>query len=304
MNERTKKVLWVAGGFGLLGAIGVLAAVGLDDDDTGGWPPDDDDDDGAGGDGTGGGITGPGDISPGDVGDDDDSPGVITDVDFPPVDDEPPLPPTGPIPPGGGIDLGEWRRKYPTPGALYQVSRGDTGLGTQSEHSIAYRALLSAGFLAARTVGGQSIDESRKFGLDLAARYRGAPQRRIEYWQAIQCSGFNDAAYGTFGFGDKAMPAPSGRAIRLLPSHKDTAAALKAGRPIVRNIDLHSGRELERANKFELLWLPELDLQAIWDNFEIIVTEWNPPFSWRIETIEDLAGVTFGCRGGEITLTP
>lgn len=99
---------------------------------------------------------------------------------------------------------------------------------------------------------------------------------RVKYINAIQCSGWNDALYGTYGYGQNAAPAPTGRAIRLLPQHPNNLRRLRELRKPIRNIRLGTTNDQGKGNalgvdgslrgNFELLWLPAIDIKTLWES--------------------------------------
>ncbi len=210
------------------------------------------------------------------------------------------------------IDVGKFdptvhESSYPTPGRMYQVKKLDIFGGEYSNRSIAYRALLSAAYTAA--VGdGMSDGDAKSFARSIAKN----GSFRVQYIDAITCAGVNDAAYATWGYGDKARPGPQGRAIRLHKYHVNNRARLLAGKGFVRNIQMGSYEnpgdesglpmDAERADAYEYPLMPGLAFDALLAG-EIVVDQWNPPFEWTIEMPDDLVGQTFGCGDGEILLS-
>lgn len=215
--------------------------------------------------------------------------------------------PATPDMPGVSFDPGQHEGSYPTPGKMYQVKKGDIFGGEYSNRSIAYRALLSVAYVAARK-DGMSDDDAKAFARSVAKD----GNKRAQYIDAITCAGINDAAYATWGYGPKARPGPQGRAIRLLKYHARNRDRLIAGNGFVRNIKLgsymspgdESGTPMdpELADEYEYLFLPDLDHERLLAG-EIFVNQWNPPFDWTIDMPEDMVGQVFGCDGGEILLS-
>lgn len=199
-------------------------------------------------------------------------------------------------------------KDYPTPGYFYQVKNGDMFGGELSQKSISYRSLLSAGYQTAIDHGA-SPDGATTFARSVA---QSAANRTI-YTQAIQCVAVNDAAYGTWGYGDDARAAPHGRAVRLMKYHADNRARLVAGKPLLRNIALgdwktpgdRSGLPLEPefAESYEFLLLPRIDLEHLWTTGEVRISGWNPAFEWTVETFAVDLPDSFGCGDGEMNFS-
>ena len=224
------------------------------------------------------------------------------------------------------VDLTPWLNNDPTwplPGTFYQVVSGDIFLGQNpgDAHSIVYSTLLSAAYHAAITVGGATADEAKDFAQHVAF----SDNLRLDYYTLILCSPWNDALYGTYGYGDNigSFDSPMNRAIRLLPSHPDNFARISAGRSPARNISMGdasnpgdgSGKPIKSGERnLELLWLPAINLQILWDSKGLQITtegmEWEdgttklmpPPI------VADLAADrvppgTWGCTGFELVPT-
>lgn len=248
----------------------------------------------------------------------------------------PPKPPTTPAKPGGfkppsepkpppdepdDPSLPEIVVTYPRGGAFYQVLEDDVFLGTDSDHSIAYRYLLSEGYLAA-IESGASPDEATEF----ARRVANDNGHRLSVMHAIQCGGFNDAAYGTYGYtyepgGGPSIPSAHGRAIRLVPQHAPNLDLLEAGDQASRNIRIKTLADKGKGNafgflpgwrSFELLWLPAIDRAKLWASggatldFGVFwndgLSMQNPP-AWVLargigDPAGDLSGSS-GCPGGD-----
>lgn len=246
---------------------------------------------------------------------------------FPPCPDDTELQdgvcdPVGPDP----VDISPWLNDDPTwplPGTFYQVEGGDIFLGENpgDSHSIVYSTLLSAAYHAAKTVGGVSDDEARDFAQSVAFD----EGKRLDYYTLILCSPWNDAVYGTYGYGDPIGPfdSPMNRAIRLLPIHADNFERISAGLAPWRNIQIGnagtpgdgSGGPMDDNHKsFELLWLPAINLEVLWSsNGEAITTEgmtWEdgsnmlmPPPVVAVLGAENVPPGTWGCTGLELIPT-
>lgn len=288
----------------------------------GGQPDDDDDDDDGG---TPGGQEPP--IDP----DEPELPGDVSVVITDPIDWGDPVSPkfpTGEFPwvpwtgPGEEPwDPGQWEHpnNYPTPGTFHQIEYGDIFGGTGSAHNLAWACLYEAAYAAAVEVGGELDDAARAFAKSIA----GKAANRARYRDLIQCSAWNDALYGTWGYSDKSTPGPHGRAIRLLPHHPDNRAAIFSRQSPLRNIRMKKPADKgqgggtaidpEFREGFEYLWLPALNLVALWESREITSQGmvWEdgssmsnpPPEVWAldIDVLEDPGFDTFGCEEGEQT---
>lgn len=179
---------------------------------------------------------------------------------------EPPAPPTGGdgiAPPhrDPGADPGDLIGSEPDASwTLYPVRRGDRFLGTSSTRSIVWRALRSAAARAAKAAG---------LPASVADSIANDAQARIDYLDAIQELWWNDVMWATWGYGGEARPSGHGRAIRLIPTHVDVAAQIRARRTPERTIALgdpgRAGRGDARGDgrSFELLLLPGLDPDAL-----------------------------------------
>jgi len=201
---------------------------------------------------------------------------------------------------------GEW----PEPGQFYQVRGSDN----QSMLRISSRALFQAAYKAAQEVGGLDQQAAIQFAND----FRSNGTRQANFANDIQCESWNDAVYSTYGFGDKAQRAPSGRAMRLLPQHADNLDRLRNGqRPRRRQ---RFGKETDRENgirrtgsgsKHELLYIPGIDLEVLWNEQRVeLGGQWpdgaskaNPP-TWVLDLgVKDLSGtipkgnILRGCLG-------
>lgn len=188
----------------------------------------------------------------------------------------------------GKIELIEDPGNWPTPGLAYQVVSGDFLGGTNSSHSIAYRALLAGGYLA-----GISRGLSPAAAKALAAKVAVNQGNRTAYIMLIEDSPFNLMLYGTNGYKEGvAMPGPSGLALRLLPMHASVRALFKAGTPAPRLIsmvppqDRGKGGGTGSGKHLEYLWLPKLDLAALAtgttpDTTIVPIADgMNPPAKW------------------------
>lgn len=210
-----------------------------------------------------------------------------------------------------GYDLREWENNaYPTPGRFYQVRSGDILGGTNSERSVLYRTLLSAGFMAARMVGGLDVEAARAWALDFAK----SSQDRAVYRGLLLCGRYNDGFFATYGFGEDGLPGPTGRGLRFLAMHPPNRERLRQGLTPMRSIprgqdgDQKSGTAIGTGDDFEYLWLPGLDPEAIWHGTtpddRIRPLEWQedgrttidpPPAIWRRINWQILPPGDWGC---------
>ena len=219
--------------------------------------------------------------------------------------------PDGPNPPFNDIvtpDL-PGTDGWPEPGKFYQVRGNDN----QSMLRIASRALYTGAYQAAKQVGGLSDEDADAF----ADAFRSNATRQANFANDIQCESWNDAVYSTFGFGNKAQEAPSGRAMRLLPQHANNLQRLRnEQRPQRRQRygkdgDQKTNKQSGSGSKHELLYIPGLDLNVLW-NVGVVQLggEWpdgaskaNPP-TWVLDLgVKDLTGtipkgnILRGCEG-------
>lgn len=219
--------------------------------------------------------------------------------------------PTGPAP----VDVTKIENDYPTPWTFYQVKKRDTFYGTSASRSIAYRYLMSAAFLAAKA-NGASDEQARAFAKDIAKTGDGAGQRRAQAADVILCHAGNDMRYGTYRVPANQNPSPSGRTILLLPRYKNNRVAMSKGGPLERTIGLEGGNfhvTDSQHRAYPYLMMPGLDLNALWLQRVVRPADKNWPDGNRsmhdpaaVAELEldvfpgdDLAGVTFGCMGGE-----
>lgn len=157
------------------------------------------------------------------------------------------------------IDLSEYEDPYPTPGMMYQVKKDDILGGTFSTRSIAYRALLSAGYLAGLDVLGLDDEAASQFARELALNN----QARAIYIRMIQCDLYNDFFYGTEGFNPEITSGnPNGRGLRLLAIHADNRARIAAGLAPLRVVDSVTGVG-QSGGEYEYLDMPLLDLDQV-----------------------------------------
>ena len=211
---------------------------------------------------------------------------------------------------------GEW----PEPGKFFQVrSKFSDGKGMNLLR-IASRALNEAAYKAAVEVGGLTPSEAVSFANQFRDKNTpGGPTRVANFANDIQCESWNDALYTTYGFGDKAQKAPSGRAVRLLPQHAPNLQRLKNVQAPQRRQNY--GQKTDQANNkkrsgsgstHELLYIPGIDLDVLWNQNRVEVgggtwpdgtTKANPP-KWILDLgVKDLTGsipkgyILRGCPG-------
>ncbi len=218
------------------------------------------------------------------------------------------------------LDLSDFESptNHPRDGIFHQNMYGEILLGSGSR-SITYRALGSAGYLAAKENGATEA-EALEFGREVSKN----SSRRLEYLNLIQCSPWNDALYTTWGYGDVAWPPGGhGRALRLLKFHPDNRQRIIDRLPPMRNIRLgdpswrtkdpprRAGPEwTEAAKAFEYLWLPKLDYTALFNDLHVTLdpTPWEgaddnmsskifpPPLVSNLDAMNVPSGL-WGCPG-------
>jgi hypothetical protein len=237
------------------------------------------------------------------------------------VPTKPDLAPTPPPSPQAPIDLDPWLNEdpyWPMPETFYEIEVGDRFLGenTDSSHGIVYSVLLSAAYAAAIEVGGVGPSAAQQFALSVATNVNA----RLDYLDLIYCSPWNDSLYGTYGYDVDligSFDSPAGRSIRLLPVHYDNFERISQGLAPRRNVRLgtlenkgdRSGTPMdENQNSFELLWLPGLNLNVLWESQgETITTQgltWEdgsnklmpPPVVAQLSAIGVPSG-QWGCSG-------
>lgn len=154
---------------------------------------------------------------------------------------------------------------YPRPASFYPVKKGDNGYG------IAYRYLRSAGFLAAKEFG--KLDDAA--ANQWAANFASKASRQVWAWKAIQCNGYNDALFATYGWRSGAVVPPTGRGIRLVPQHAELLERLASDEPAIRSMKWKSPASKGKGGgvaaqpgfrEYETLWLPGLDLKKLWES--------------------------------------
>lgn len=219
-------------------------------------------------------------------------------------------------------DEGEWHPErwehpdnYPTAGLFYRVEKNARFFGQGSRLNIAWAALYEAAYQAAIEAGGVTDAEARTFAKSIA----GNSGKRSQYTTLILCSPWNDALYGTYGFGKSAYEGPHGRSIRLMPYHASNRERIRNRQPPIRNIQMRTPADKKKGNAraisaehrktWEYLWLPPLNLDRLWASGSIGTQElewedgsnmlWPPPMiaNLGIDTMEPVGDREFGCLG-------
>lgn len=217
--------------------------------------------------------------------------------------------PVSPVNPDRSNEIESLIRGQPQLGFFYDVRADDRLLGTDPEHSIIWRALYLGTIEAALAKGW-----SESAAVDRARQVANEPANRTRYLHAIQCaSRYNAQAYGTRGFGPKAMPSPNGLAIRLLAVHDDARSRLLAGEPLHRTIalgkpsDNYKGTATGAGSSLEMIWLPALRSDALLDPNRSRAVDWSglywsdgssktepPPAVVALGIVDVPAGVEWG----------
>lgn len=173
-----------------------------------------------------------------------------------------PSPPPTPTP----EHLAPWIAPQPAPGRLYQVVAGDEFFGDAKTGGIVARALHAAVLEAAAASG-----MTQAKALQLAAVVAADAQARVEYLQAIQCSPWNDALYGTWRH-SSAYPGAHGRIVTLTPKHDAVYDRLLDGEAPRRTVHLGKPADVGTTkspggvgSRLPLVWLPVLDAEALLD---------------------------------------
>jgi len=197
---------------------------------------------------------------------------------------------------------------YPRGGVFYPVVEGDRFGGTSSTRSIAYRYLLSEAYAAALEEGELVHDEAVAWALAVAKQ----DKLRLRVIDLIQCSGWNDAMYGTEPV-RQSHASQHGRSIRLWPVHGPTADLLAEGLTPFRNVRMNGNPGDPDFRHFEILWMPAIDRAVLWESGGQAITttgmEWddgssmeNPPpwvMALGIADRSDALVGSFGCPGSD-----
>ncbi|MCA9655160.1 MAG: hypothetical protein KC501_34920 [Myxococcales bacterium] len=229
-----------------------------------------------------------------------DTPVVVEPV-FPPSDDD-------------GPPWSELVDPYPRGGIFYQVEENDRFGGTNASRSIAYRYLLSEGYLAAKEIGGLSHEEAMAW----AASVGRQDKMRLAVIDLYQCSGWNDAMYGADPV-QVSHASANGRSILLRPVHAPVAAALQERQTPIRNVTMKGNPADGSMRRYELLWSPAIDRTELWESGGRTIStigQWwpdgstmeNPPPWVMALGIDDNSGALegdFGCPGtdGELEVS-
>ncbi|MCA9654693.1 MAG: hypothetical protein KC501_32560 [Myxococcales bacterium] len=223
---------------------------------------------------------------------DDDGPVVVEPVFPPSEDDDPPW--------------SELVDPYPRGGVFYQVEEGDRFGGTNASRSIAYRYLLSEGYLAAKEIGGLSHEDAMAW----AASVGRQDKVRLAVIDLYQCSGWNDAMYGADPV-QVSHASANGRSILLRPVHAPVASALHERQTPIRNVTRKGNPADGSLRRYELLWSPAIDRTELWESGGRTIStvdQWwpdgstkeNPPPWVMALGIDDNSGALagdFGCPG-------
>jgi len=166
--------------------------------------------------------------------------------------------------------------------------------------------------LVAAQSKGWSTDKAQSRAAALAADAKA----RVAYLDIIQCGAWNDALYGTWGYGKSAMPSSHGRAIRLVPRHDRVYDRLIDGQAPIRTIalgvpaDKGTGSATGIGDAYELLWLPPLRVDALLDvnrSRQVVAdglvwadgsSKYSPPPSVQALGILHAPSGPWGCDGG------
>lgn len=197
--------------------------------------------------------------------------------------------------------------ELPMAGRFYLVQRGDRFLG---DDGIIAMALYQAVLQAARSKGWSDAKAASRAQV-LAADGKA----RMAYLNIIQCSPWNDALYGTWGYGRYAVPSAHGRAIRLVAHHDRIYDRLVDGQTPIRTLDLGrpadkgTGSATGAGDSYELLWLPPLRSDALLDSRrarQVVAdglvwpdgsTKYNPPPSVQALGVANAPPGPWGCMG-------
>lgn len=219
-------------------------------------------------------------------------------------------------------------KPYPAPGNFYQVVQGDQMLGVEGTGSVTWRALVEAGIRAAMQFG--QLSNAGGMTSPAAIWAKGIANEaalRLAYKDMILCGGWTDRVHATFGWCDadcvaqgngpgQNSPGPHGRAVRFLPQHPDNRARLESHQQPIRNMRMLTAASEGKGNgvgaiaalrqKHELLYLPDLDLKALWEERQLRTTAKWPdggtkalPPKWVLHLgLEDRSGSNLGVVSG------
>lgn len=166
------------------------------------------------------------------------------------------------------VDLAPWEDpdNIPDAGVLHQTRRGEMLCG-KGQKSICYMALRRAAMRAAKDAGAEKPDL-------FAERIASNANKRVQYAYLVLSSFFNDTCYGTWGYGARCLPGPHGRAFVFRACHADNRARISEGEAPMRTIPLCkpddkgtgvAAKQAEGKHR-EYLWLPMLNLEALWEH--------------------------------------
>lgn len=205
------------------------------------------------------------------------------------------------------IDMVALTRAIPTPGYFYQAIEGERFLG---DDGILARALYQAVLDAAKAKG-WSTNKAQARAAALAADVKA----RVAYLSIVQCGPWNDAMYGTWGYGEHDLAAAHGRAIRLIARHDRVYDRLAEGQAPIRTLDRGvpsdkgKGTATGAGDMPELLWLPPLRSDALLDanrSRQVVAeglvwadgsSKYNPPPAVQELGIENAPAGPWGCKG-------
>jgi hypothetical protein len=173
-----------------------------------------------------------------------------------PTDPDAPDPVEPPVEPSNIDDF--IRPDYTKDGTVFQVQQGWIFGGVGSKR-ILFQAIADKAYRVA-IEHGKGHDEALAYAQSIA----GNQQNRNAYFRAILCEPFNDRLYGTYGYGEVAIPGPNGRSIRLLPQHADNIARMRAGESPIRSIRLRTPQDAGKGNAFAFPGAPSGHLEAIY----------------------------------------
>ncbi|MCA9652546.1 MAG: hypothetical protein KC501_21700 [Myxococcales bacterium] len=217
----------------------------------------------------------------------------------PPVDvpDEPPPDPGNEwpdYPPPAPVDLAKWTDpgNYPTPGKFHQVGGPNSATTLQA---IARKALTTAFYL----VHGD---------LELAKELALRSENWRAYREAIECSAWNHALYGSHGQPGTSgyYETPHGDTISMYPAHANIASLLANGEPPERRVRLDDPK-LPPGGRHALLWLPPLDeAELLQGRVKVKHAHWwtgdwmiMPPPEVLALGVAEVPPGTWGCGGYE-----
>ena len=195
--------------------------------------------------------------------------------------------------------------ELPLVGRFYQVLRADSFLGGDG---LIAQALYQATLRAALDKGWSNAKASTR-----AQVLASDGKARLAYLNIIQCSPWNDALYGTWGYGKHALPSAHGRAIRMIAQHDRVYDRLADGQAPIRTLDRGTPKDKGKGTatgageSYELLWLPPLRSDALLDSRrarQVVAdglvwadgsTKYNPPPSVQALGVDNAPPGPWGC---------